>query len=991
MVLNSSIGIKRYLFKILSPTGQIAGTGFGVGGGYILTALHIVASHIEANEKIDVVAIEPIVRFQAEVSETFKDYDIAILKINATDLGGLPLAEIGEGQLGNPAWIYGFQLAKRLAEEPYLASATTGPLDSSGKLVLDSAALGGMSGAPVFNLTCRKVVGVVTHKVTQDEDGEAVSHVTLATPIETVTKSAPWLRTINDRAIKHSEINYSTQFKHQIARILRDDLDASVETDAAVGQIILDILASFNIMGRQQRTAIRCYPEAITPNLIMEFYATIQNLRAQAIVDDGRIITDEPITDEARNAAKEFSIISCITKRDLEDGALGVQSYLQRLIQDYEQYEQNNKNNRVPIIPEMSTFDVHHYYVDLDAVDEQGKRYEPIDDFFQQWLDDSTSNLSIVQGNQYQGAGHVSLFGQSGSGKTSFCLHLAYEMARRHRTEGSGRIPLYVSLRDYSPNAGLENLITSVVDNYKLKTNANGIFRYTVEAGRFLVIFDGFDAMAASSRDDELQNQFREINKYAQKRGKVILTCRTNFFRLEKDAKSITAPNDTATDLLRQSQRHKVNILYVEPFEEPKIVEFLSRHPSIDGNADEWWKAAQKVSNLATLSTMPMLLRMLVETVPSIEQLPKGAISIARLYGDFIIKLLDENQKTGRTRVLTGDDCHLFLRFLALDLLGESKKTFTWDNLLPLSKQLAAKLVKEKNRHPNLIEYDLRMSPLLQRRGDEFAFIHESFSEFLVAVSVARFLTGQELLSEVSYLYALTEEVRRFVVGVVGIFREEGMFNYLLDSDAKRSDESMIFVPAGPFIAGGYDTKLEIKSLDRSVFIGKYPVTWREFETFKPNTRKQNSINAADMAPATNVSWKDAIDYCDWLNQQDKDRLFRLPSEDEWEKAARGIDGRLYPWGEEANHELANYGNELDGPVPVNSYPAGLSPYGLWGMSGNIFEMTSSSLDNDVTHIIRGGSWENPASEIRCSARHRIMAEFRSLDVGFRIASEVRS
>jgi formylglycine-generating enzyme required for sulfatase activity len=149
--------------------------------------------------------------------------------------------------------------------------------------------------------------------------------------------------------------------------------------------------------------------------------------------------------------------------------------------------------------------------------------------------------------------------------------------------------------------------------------------------------------------------------------------------------------------------------------------------------------------------------------------------------------------------------------------------------------------------------------------------------------------------------------------------------------------------------------------------------------------------------PATQVSWYGAQAYCQWAGA-------RLPTEAEWEKAARGIDGRLYPWGNEApNCDKAQYGDCGGMTVPVGSRPAGASRYGVLDMGGNVWEWVadwygpayySSSPaqnpqgpDSGERRVFRGGSWGYPPAFLRTADRARNRPTYAGFNVGFRCAA----
>ena len=150
-----------------------------------------------------------------------------------------------------------------------------------------------------------------------------------------------------------------------------------------------------------------------------------------------------------------------------------------------------------------------------------------------------------------------------------------------------------------------------------------------------------------------------------------------------------------------------------------------------------------------------------------------------------------------------------------------------------------------------------------------------------------------------------------------------------------------------------------------------------------------------DDHPVVQVSWRDASAFC-------RHHGLRLPSEEEWEFGARGTDGRIFPWGEAAPDEggarRANYGTNkccaadmTDGyheTAPVGSYPAGVSPFGLHDMAGNVWEWTASPDGDTGKYVIRGGGWGNNPFCLRVSYRHKNPPDIGLDMVGFRCAGD---
>ena len=148
--------------------------------------------------------------------------------------------------------------------------------------------------------------------------------------------------------------------------------------------------------------------------------------------------------------------------------------------------------------------------------------------------------------------------------------------------------------------------------------------------------------------------------------------------------------------------------------------------------------------------------------------------------------------------------------------------------------------------------------------------------------------------------------------------------------------------------------------------------------------------------PVTCMTWQDAAAFCRWASEVTGTTI-RLPTEAEWEKAARGTDGRFYPWGNpKPNPELCNYNLVVGDTTPVGSYPKGVSPYGVLDAAGNVWEWTSSKwVDNyryntpsdrpagDGTYTVRGGSFGSSYAGVRCARRDREFVPGANL--GFRV------
>lgn len=219
----------------------------------------------------------------------------------------------------------------------------------------------------------------------------------------------------------------------------------------------------------------------------------------------------------------------------------------------------------------------------------------------------------------------------------------------------------------------------------------------------------------------------------------------------------------------------------------------------------------------------------------------------------------------------------------------------------------------------------------------------------------------------------------------------------------------MVLIPAGAFLMG--PTRRQV-FLD-AFYVDRTPVTNEQFLSFVETTgyvpedegrnrflmHLRNAVTTRKLAkhPVVFVSWNDARAYASWAGK-------RLPTEAEWEKSARGTDGRRYPWGrEEPTKNRALYGHRAGTTAPVGSFPRGASPSGVLDMAGNVLEWCEdadalefytngpdrnprNAGDNSATRVMRGGSFIHSAASLRVTSRTSFEPQYRFASGGFRCA-----
>lgn len=269
---------------------------------------------------------------------------------------------------------------------------------------------------------------------------------------------------------------------------------------------------------------------------------------------------------------------------------------------------------------------------------------------------------------------------------------------------------------------------------------------------------------------------------------------------------------------------------------------------------------------------------------------------------------------------------------------------------------------------------------------------------------IATRTSKEQRLAEVDgIIEVMTAQIRDATVDLTRSEAELRELQRILDS------HKMALIPSGEFRMGSEDghpheRPLHPVHLDAYV-IDRYEVTNREYKRYLDVTGSPQPeywlggaypLGKADH-PVAMVSWDDANAFARWAGK-------RLPTEAEWEKAARGTDGRSYPWGNEFEQHRVNCGKEVRDTTPVGSYAEGVSPYGLHDMAGNVAEWVADWYDEryyeqspprnpkgpllGIYRVIRGGVFNDFPSGVRCTARFPAFHAVRLMNVGFRCVKD---
>ncbi len=700
----------------------------------------------------------------------------------------------------------------------------------------------------------------------------------------------------------------------------------------------------------------------------------------------GYVIAETRVLPSAQETAQAGERVRVFTLSGFYTELLDFRTYVAGLIDDYEASE------------------LAHYYVDLGCVrpsyDEQGQvvgedRYKPVDGYVDAWLKERGAKRN-----------HISILGDYGTGKTSFCRQYAAKQARRWLADPDReRVPILINLRDYSKTLKVDSLVTdALVNQYGIQgTSFEAFQRYNTD-GKLLIFFDGFDEMARRTGARTAVDNFWELGKLVVPGSKVLLTCRTPYFRTHHEAERLLRGQASPLpggieggNYIDLRDRPNFEIVHLEPFDDTDIQAVLRlRFP------EQWqshWEQVQRIYNLRDLARRPVLLDMIARTLPRLKE--GQTLNAARLYRVYTDLWLEREKEKGRT-LLSAADRRLFAEELAIEMLHSEELAIHYSRI---PGRVKAHFCLEKAGEIDHFEADVRTCNFLNRDdAGNYGFVHKSFMEFFAACRLHRLMLEDRATANGPV--RINEEVRLFLTDLFALEPKEE------PGPPHDPPEGFCWVPPGEFVLGGRDgLNVQIARLEQGFFAARTPVTNAEFARFvedggyeradwwtgvgwewkrskyktRPRYWKDEEYNEPSQ-PVVGVSWYEAMAYCGWLAEK-TGLPCRLPTEQEWEKAARGYDGREYPWGEWIEGRCNTDESGIGRPSPVGQFsPDGDSIYGLQDVAGNVFEWTASEWrSGSDRRVLRGGSFSLSREYARCAYRIFLNPNFDWLSGGFRL------
>ncbi len=711
--------ILRYIARIISPNGSTLGTAFlASSAGHLLTCWHV----IRGNESVSVIFENEKEPVAAKVIHDLSNpqEDIAVLQITPKRMTPPPLGI--DWEINDLVWSYGYQYENvAISGFPVTGNISGNTLIGVGqKLIVISGTniQKGLSGAPLLHINSGRIVGIVNARLSKDDIGFAI-------PIKTVLDTWPEL---NEHVI------YSQRRALQDIISLFQILGYSIEQDKRIDQLpSIDLYGEMHIGVASHRIAMQCinsYSE-IKDDEIKDFlYGICVPLYSQKLIQDAFVVSvnNQRFNARAIELAKSIGI-HLVTFNELETNLINFSHFIESYIDDFQNHEKLTLDKRDPIIDQLKSQDLYRFYVDLrcrDVLSPKKDNEYMLIDYVKDWLHDENRK-------------YLSILGDYGTGKTSFALQIAYQLAKEYQARSSdSRIPLYFPLRDYDPNNTLRSFILDKLSQYQISVSDYRAFEKMAQSGRLLLIFDGFDELVEATDQSTAVLRFSEISRLARGRSKIILTCRTEYFKSEKQSVDLLVPETMTPFMLELSKRGEYSVIELLEFNEQQILELISRHTE---DSETYWKRIKSIYNLEDLATRPILLTMILQTYPKLIQV-REKITAADLYQLYTEYWLDRDK--WRSPILSTEDRFGFAEELAWQMYMKSTLAIRHDELLlQIEAHFEERYTRDEIR--KTLEAVIRTSSFLTRnRVGAFTFVHKSFMEFLVARRLTRELNSNK-------------------------------------------------------------------------------------------------------------------------------------------------------------------------------------------------------------------------------------------------------
>lgn len=468
--------------------------------------------------------------------------------------------------------------------------------------------------------------------------------------------------------------------------------------------------------GRYERILVRGIDGEAGLSDIKALRRSVETQRA----DEGWLVTARRISRAAREEVEkeENHDLGCYTFDELLDQDADFGGYLDWL--DSEIQRRGIEQRYVPLACTKEE-------IDPDTKQRMGvSRYDDrdgwIDGYIDLWLDDPAKE-------------HISVLGEFGTGKTWFAFHYASQALKRYReAQQRGverpRLPLVIPLRDYAKAVSVESLFSEFFfRKHEVRSLTYSAFEQLNRMGKLLLIFDGFDEMAARVDRQEMINNFWELAKVVVPGAKVILTCRTEHFPEAKEGRALLNDQLQASIANLTGEMPQFEVLELEKFNDEQIRQVMSLQA-------ESATVEQVMSNpqLLDLARRPVMTELILEALPDIEA--GKPVDMSRVYLYAVRRKMERDIKEERTFTSLAEKLY-FLCELSWEMLSSDRMSLNYREFPDRIRRLFGSVVQEEKDLDHW-HYDMMGQTMLIRNADgDYMPAHRSLLEFFVAYKFA--------------------------------------------------------------------------------------------------------------------------------------------------------------------------------------------------------------------------------------------------------------
>ena len=436
--------------------------------------------------------------------------------------------------------------------------------------------------------------------------------------------------------------------------------------------------------------------------------------------DEGWLVTDRRISKAARSeiGKEKNNRLECFTFDELVTIDADFSGYLDWL--EAEVKKRGIDKGYVPLACRKEELDPGSkarigasYYTEEDGW---------IDGYIDRWLDDSAKE-------------HISILGEFGTGKTWFVLHYAWVALQRYRdAEHRGvqlpRLPLVISLRDYTKAVSVESLFSEFLfRQHEIPIPGYSAFEQLNRMGKLLLIFDGFDEMASRINRQEMINNFWELAKVVVPGAKVILTCRTEHFPEAQEGRALLNAELQASVACLSGETPQFEVLELEKFNKEKIRQVLS-HQAQNATVEK----VMGNPELLDLARRPVMTELILEALPDIEA--GKPVDMSRVYLYAIKRKMQRDIRAERTFTSLADKLY-FLCELSWEMLSKDEMSLNYRQFPDRIRRLFGAFVQEQKDLDHW-HYDMMGQTMLIRNADgDYIPALRSLLEFFVAYKFA--------------------------------------------------------------------------------------------------------------------------------------------------------------------------------------------------------------------------------------------------------------